>query len=68
MGNSPATLANPDGCSSHARRRSARKVLNLKIGRPLDRVLALEVLNNPGQRARLLPTCFGKNAPPAARA
>ena len=46
-GNSPAILADPGGCGSHARPKSPRKVLNLKVGRPLDRVLALEVLN-PG--------------------
>src|SRR5215472_10543892 len=59
MGNSPATLANPDGCGSHARRRSARKVLNLKIGRPLDRVLALKVLN-PGPEGAVAAHLFQK--------
>ena len=59
MGNSSATFANPDGCGSHARRRSARKVLNLNIGRPLDRVLALEVLN-PGPEGAVAAHLFQK--------
>ena len=49
MGSSPATLADPEVCGLHPMPRSARKVLNLKVGWPLDRVLALAVLNSgPG--------------------
>ena len=59
MGNSSATFANPDGCGSHARRRSARKVLNLQVGRPLDRVLALDVLN-PGPEGAVAAHLFQK--------
>src|SRR5262249_7029936 len=46
VGNWLATLADPEGCGSHARPKSPRKVLNLKVGRPLDRVLSLAVLNS----------------------
>ena len=45
----PLALADPEVCGLHPMRRSARKVLNLKVGWPLDRVLALAVLNSgPG--------------------
>ena len=54
-----STLPDPEGCGSHAGPRPARKVLDSKIRRPLDRVLALAVLD-PGPEGAVAAHLFQK--------